>query len=392
MKFKASKIFVQIAKAVNEKYRFISLCGGSSSGKTYSIMQYVLIKALKEKIHISVVSQTLPHLKKGALLDFENVISSLKISYKKNISENYYKFGNGSKIEFFSVDKIGKARGPRRDILIVNEIDKVPEPIFTQLKIRTRKFTIVDYNPVGDFYIDEIEQQKDCKVIHSTYKDNPFLEQSIITDIENLKPRVENGIKKGNEYLWDVYGLGKKGIAKGAVYKNWRFCKSIPKNAKKLPYGLDFGFSEDPTAFIDVYYYNNAIYANELIYKKKLLITINKDRPEWHSIQSEFKRLGINKSDFIVADSAQPQSIQDLRLSGYNVIGTKKYAGSVQDGIKQVLKYPLFITENSVNLAFELRNYKYVEKNGVLINDVYRVNDHLLDALRYVIMAKNILW
>jgi len=347
--------------------------GGSSSGKTYSVLQLLLLKALTEDVLISVVSGTLPHLKRGAIRDFNNILEGCGLYNEKNINKTdlIYTFQRG-KIEFFSADDVTKLRGPRRDILFINECDKLMYNQYVQLAMRTKKEIYLDYNPVGDFWVNDIIGDSDVELIHSTYKDNPFLDDAIIKEIEKLEHKDKN--------LWRVYGLGLDGKIEGLVYTNWQECNSLPNDYSKRFFGMDFGYTNDPTALVEVREYNQGLWVKEHIYSTKLT---NQD------IGIELKRLGIDNRVEIFADSAEPKSIVEINRMGFNVKATVKGKDSILNGINKVKQHDMFVTSDSKNLITELNNYKWTEdREGKPMNNPVDKFNHALDALRYSIMMK----
>lgn len=345
--------------------------GGSSSGKTYSILQLLLIKALTQDILISVVSGTLPHLKRGAIRDFNNILESLNVYNEKNINKTDLIYSFRGRIEFFSADDVTKLRGPRRDILFINECDKLTHNQYVQLAMRTKDEIFLDYNPIGDFWINKIINDSDVELIHSTYKDNPYLDNNIIKEIEKLQHQDAN--------LWRVYGLGLDGRIEGLIYPNWNSCDELPDDTKCF-YGLDFGYSNDPTALVKVVEYDSQLWIKEMIYEHRLT---NQD------ISNKMIALGINKRDQIFADSAEPKSIEEIRRMGWNIQPSVKGKDSINNGINKVKQHSLNVTKDSMFIIKELNNYKWMEdRDGNDINKPIDSFNHALDALRYAITMK----
>lgn len=340
--------------------------GGTSSGKTYAILQLLLTIALSEKVHISVCSLAMPHLKKGAIKDWIDILTNAGV-YKElnhNKTDNTFQI-NSSKVEFFSLDMPGKARGPRRDILFVNEANLIPYETFQQLLLRTRRKVYIDYNPADEFHwiYDKIIPRDDVTFIQSTYLDNPFLDEQVRREIERLKDTDEN--------LWQVYGLGNRGTSRATIYTHWQLCDVIPPYGEDI-YGLDFGFN-NPTALLHLKIYDGAIYAEEMLYRTNMT---NNDL-----LQLLPEKIIPNRQSQIFADAAEPQRIEEIRRAGYNIKPADK---SVKDGIDRLRRTPLYISKSSANLIKEIKSYKYVEDtNGKIMDTPVKINDHAMDALRY---------
>ena len=349
--------------------RIRGVCGGTSAGKTISILQILISKAQKDKrpTLTSVVSESFPHLKKGAMRDFKNIMQ--EHGYWKesawNATDSIYTFETGSKIEFFSADQPSKVRGPRRDRLFINECNNVAYEAFDQLEVRTNIEIWLDWNPTNEFwfYTEVLGQRDDTEMITVTYKDNEGLPETIIQSIENRKDRKQ---------WWQVYGLGQLGEIEGRIYKGWRIIDEIPHEARLEGYGLDFGYSNDPTAIIAVYYYNGGYVLDEVLYRK--------------GMSNQQIASFMNNLDFgvIVADSAEPKSIDELKLYGLSIVAAKKGAGSILQGINYVQEQSISVTKQSINLIKEYRNYLWqTDKDGKTVNIPEGGFDHALDAVRY---------
>lgn len=319
---------------------------------------------------MTVVAESVPHLKLGAIRDFKSIMQNNGYwdDSKWNASNFTYSFKNGSILEFISFDKFGKAHGPRRDILFVNEANNLEYDIVDQLITRTKKIIWLDWNPTSEFwfYTDMLNNRDDIDFITLTYKDClNALDQSIIDEIES---------HKNNKNWWQVYGLGQLGEIEGRIYKNWALIDEIPKEARLERYGLDFGYSNDPTAIVAIYYYNGGWIFDERCYKKGMS---NKD------IVDTIKQMD---DKMVVADSAEPKSIDEIKSYGINIQPCKKGRDSVRQGIQLVQDQPISVTKRSVNLIKEYRNYLWAtDKNGKFIkpNEPCKGWDHLLDAIRY---------
>lgn len=349
--------------------RIRGVSGGTSASKTISILLWCIQRAqTNENELISVVSETFPHLKRGAMRDFLNIME--EHGYFKdsewNKTDFIYSFSTGSKIEFFSADQPGKVRGPRRDILFINEANNISYEIFTQLEVRTKKIIWLDWNPINEFwwYTDVLPTQ-DVDFLTLTYLDNEGLAKEIVQAIE---------ARKGNKAWWKVYGEGKLGDVEGKIYRDWILIDEIPHEARLERRGLDFGYSNDPSALVSIYYYNGGYILNEELYQKGMT---NKQ------IADTILNLEIPQA-LVIADSAEPKSIDELKLYGVNVIPTVKGRDSVTQGIQFVQDQRISVTKHSVNLMKEYRNYLWeTDKDGRVINEPIGIFNHAMDAIRY---------
>ena len=354
--------------------------GGTSSSKTYSILQLLSIIAekSKEKYIISVVSESFPHLQKGAIRDFKKIMGERFQENSWNRTNSVYTFPSGSLIEFFSVDDPSKSRGPRRDILFINECNNVPYETFDQLDIRTNKFTFLDYNPVSEFWIHEkaIINNPENEYIHSTYLDaKDFLPVEIVKAIESHRERDPN--------WWRVFGLGEVGKLEGLVHPNFQIVDSIPDGNFIEFYGLDFGFSSDPTALVKCIAAGDELLCDLLIYEKGLTN---------QQIAARMESLGVRKRyDEIYADCAEPKSIHEIALYGYNIKQAPKGPDSVLSGIQKVNQFRQYWTKRSIEAIKEQRNYRYIEdSSGKMTNKPMDDFNHAMDARRYAIFSKSL--
>lgn len=349
--------------------------GGTSSGKTYSIiLALVTYLSQNQNLTCSVVSCTFPHLKRGAIRDFAGITGAIGGLQKWNQTDCVGQI-NGNTIEFFSADNDGKVRGGKRDILFINEANLINYERYRQLSIRTGKTVIIDFNPVSEFWLhtDVIPAASANDMIfrRTTYRDNPRVPEKIIREIEALKIT--------NEQLYRVYGLGLTGNVTGLVFPSFTLVDSFPAEAKKQCYGLDFGFTNDPTAIIRIGFLSGNLYLDEVVYDYGLT---NPD------ISERMKQAGINKRDEIVADAAEPKSIEELRRMGWNIRpGTKR---EINYGIDIMKRYPLCVTKRSLSLAKELRNYSWrVDSAGRSLNVPIDAFNHGIDSARYAVIEKS---
>jgi len=360
--------------------------GGTSAGKTYSILQLLIVLAQKseEALLISVVSESMPHLKRGAMRDFIQILSEEGVYSENNHNktDNTYKIGK-SVIEFFSADQPDKLRGARRDVLFINECNNLSHEAYNQLEVRTKKIIFLDYNPTTEFWVhDDVLKQEDSSFVIVTYADNCELDQTIIKSIEKRKPRYNENkeLIGGDPNWWRVYGEGQVGVYEGLVFQDYEVVDGVPNATKLIGYGLDFGYTNDPTALCALYEIEDEIYIDELIYEKGL---VNDD------IADRMENLGIDRVDEVIADCAEPKSIEELCRRGLNVKPAKKGKDSIKFGIDLIKQFNLKITKNSTNLIKELRNYHWIEdKNGKSLNKPVDDWNHMIDAARYLMMAK----
>lgn len=347
--------------------------GGSGSGKTYSVLQLLIFEiAMREtgKI-ISIVRETFAELRTTAMRDFFRILESNDLYEPKNHnkSENTYRL-NGNTFEFIGMDKAHKKRGARRDYLYVNEATGLRIEDWIQLMIRTRKKIIIDYNPsfTEHEWIDAVIARPDCRFIHSTYKDNlAFLSEGEINEIEHLT--------KVSYFHEQVYKYGKRAVVEGQIFR-YTLIDEVPKDVRYTWFGMDFGFTQDPTTVIQVSRQGDILYLRERIYKRGLT---NPD------IVNETKANGIPLTTQIVADSAEPKSIEELNRMGMNVIGAVKSPDSVRFSISTLQKFTIMITKDSPNMRKEADNYIWKRnRDGVWLNEPIDAFDHCWDAVRYV--------
>jgi len=363
------------------KKRIRIVQGGTSSSKTFSIIPLLIHYAsLNPGSEISIVSESIPHLKRGALKDFKKIMQWTD-NYKDerlNKSNLKYTFANNSYIEFFSVDQPDKLRGARRDILFINEANNVSFEAYDQLAVRTKKFIYIDYNPTSEFWAHtELLQDQDADFVILTYKDNEALDDAIVKEIEKAKEKAKTS--KYWENWWNVYGLGKVGSLEGVVFQNWDETMQVPGDAKLLGGGMDFGYTNDPTAYIQCYKLNNTLIFDEVIYRTGLLNSDIKDLLRSNNV-------GMTA---IYADSAEPKSIAEIRRYGFNIKGADKGRDSVLYGINILQQHHFLVTKRSTNLIKELRNYTWdTSKTGEKLNKPVDAFNHAIDAIRYFAMMQ----
>ncbi len=365
---------------LNSKAGIVVNQGGTSSGKTYSILQAICSIAISEaKRTITVAGQDIPNLKVGAIRDMETIIDGspeLQALLLKpfNKTERTFSFKSGSIVEFKSYDDSQDAKSGKRDYLFLNEANGISFDVFSELHLRTRIRTFIDYNPNATFWVHEKVIGLDgTELIISDHRHNPFLEQSQRDKIERLK-QIDTD-------LWKVYARGMTGKIEGLVFRNWKLCEGIPEGAKFIGIGLDFGFTNDPTAAVEVYEQNGELWINEVLYSNGLT---NQD------ICNRLAGEGIPRNRGIIADSAEPKSIEEIKRLGWTIEPAAKGPDSINISIGVLKNRVLNITKCSTNLRKELMNYKWkVDRaTGNPTNEPVDYYNHALDALRYVALNR----
>lgn len=367
-----TKVYYAIRDALRRPdVRYVNSEGGTRSSKTFSALQ-VLIEIAKgcKGLIISVVSETFPHLKRGAIRDFKEILADEWQEKAWNKSSAIYAFDSGSIIEFFSADQPGKVHGPARDILFINEANHISYDTARQLFVRTRLFVMFDYNPTHAFWAhEEIAPRNNCVSIHSTYKDNDYLTPFQIAEIES---------NKGDENWWRVYGEGKVGQLEGLIFPDFDLVDALPPaDGLREVYGMDFGFTNDPStlAHILIDTGRKEIWTQEIFYATGMLNS---------AMAAAMEEAGVPKrSTMIFADCAEPKTIAELAGYGYNVRPCYKATRKAEQ--LQIMKgYRLKVTKDSLNAIRELRNYCWMQdKDGHWLNEPQEYGDHFCDALRY---------
>jgi phage terminase large subunit len=353
--------------------------GGTSAGKTFGILPLLIDKAITEpNLEISVVSESIPHLRRGALKDFLKILLMLN-RYRDsqfNKSTLKYTFTNGSYIEFFSVDQPDKLRGARRNILYINEANNIPFDAYNQLAIRTSGDIWIDYNPTNEFWAHKqvlIDDDAELEVL--TYKDNEALSNTIVKEIEKAREKAKTSTYWDN--WWKVYGLGQVGSLEGVCITDWREM-DLPPEARLLCAGMDWGYSNDPSSLILLYKWNNAYIFDEVFYQKGLLNSEISNLLKTHNVKT-----------IIYADSAEPKSIAELQSYGHQILPVSKGRDSIVYGINLINQNEVYVTSRSKNLINELRNYIWLtDKEGNKMNKPISAYDHAIDAMRYALTSQ----
>lgn len=355
---------------LNTDKKIIVEQGGTRSGKTYNILMYLIFYYCPNNRNktITICRKTFPSLRASVMRDFISILQEHKMyseeAHNKSSSE-YILYGN--LIEFISLDQPQKVRGRKRDLLFINEANELFWEDWQQLLFRTQEKVILDYNPSDEYHwiYDKVIPREDCAFFRTTYLDNPFLGDSIKQEIERLK--------ETDEQYWQIYGLGIKGITKSTIFR-YIEVNEVPEQAKFLSYGMDFGYTNDPTTLIGIWIDGYNLYAKEYLYRTMMTTT---------DINKFLTGLNIER-ELIWADSAEVRLIDELRRMGWNIRPSIKGRDSVNAGIDLLKRYKIHLTKESNNAIQEFRNYKWQEdRNGKMINKPIDSHNHLVDALRY---------
>lgn len=373
MKIQVTNIYSHLSYAVSSGYTTISAQGSSRSSKTYNILIWLIIYLLEHPFYdLSIVRSSLPALKGSVFRDCIEILQKLNIYDPRqlNKTEMVYTLPNGSFIEFFSTDSEQKIRGRKRKLLYANEANELLFLEWQQLKMRTTVLSIIDYNPSfsEDHWICDVNNDQRTYHFISTYKDNPFLEQTVIDEIESLQTK--------NNSLWQIYGLGLQSMVEGIVFPKIELVDDFPEHAKKQAIGIDFGYTNDPTAIVRCGIVDDCLYLDEICYQTHMLA---KD------IIEVLKDYDLD----VMAESADPRLIQEISNAGILIYPVDKFQGSIIAGINKIQEYTIKITRRSFNGIKESKNYTYTQnKDGKWINKPIDKWNHFWDASRYYVLGK----
>jgi phage terminase large subunit len=361
-------------RKIRKLERFVKgIQGGTSAGKTYAIIPILCDIATKNPLsEISIVAESIPHLKRGAMKDFKKIMveTGRFDDNRWNASDFKYTFANGSQIEFFSADNDAKLRGARRDYLYMNECNNMTFHSYTELASRTKQGVYLDWNPTNTFWFhNELLNDEDVDFLTINYTDNEACPESALNFILKAKEKAEQGNAFWQNW-YKVYGLGEIGNLEGVIFNNWKQIDKIPDEAKLLGIGCDFGYTNDPTALIEVYTYNGKRYVNELVYRSGML-------------NSDIAKI-LPKGVIVYADSSEPKSIEEIKRYGILIKGVTKGKDSIKYGIDVMQQQEYYVTSQSANLIKELRSYSWdKDKEGKKLNKPIEYFNHAIDALRY---------
>ena len=355
---------------VNSNKKIIVEQGGTRSGKTYNILLWIIFEYCthnKNKI-ITICRRAYPSLRATVLRDFLEILNKNKmyseLFHNKSNSE-YNLFGN--LIEFIALDQSQKIRGRKRDLLFINEANELYYEDWQQLIFRTQERIVIDFNPSDEYHwiYDKVLPRADCDFYKTTYLDNPFVEDAIKQEIERLKDT--------DEQYWQIYGLGERAASRSTIFK-YIEVDIIPYNAKLIAYGMDFGYSNDPSTLVSVYTLEHNLYIKEHLYRTQMTTNdIN-----------EFLKKELLSNNPIYADSSEPRLIRELRTMGHNIFPSMKGRDSINAGIDLLKRYKIHILSSSNNAIQEFRNYKWREdKSGRLTNVPEDKHNHIIDPTRY---------
>lgn len=365
-KIETNKVFGHLLRSDK---KIIVEQGGTRSGKTYNILLWIIFQYSDKNTDktITICRKSFPSLRASVMRDFFDILREHELyreGYHNKSNHEYYL--NGNLVEFISLDQPQKIRGRKRNLLYINEANELFFEDWQQLIFRTDGRIILDYNPSDSFHwiYDKVITRDDCDFHQTTYKDNPFLNKSIVNEIERLRGTDDD--------YWRIYGLGERGASRATVFQ---YQVAEEPKGQLISLGLDFGFTNDPTSLVKVYKDGDNLYIQELLYHTNLT---NQD------ISDKFNELGLTRFDEIWADSAEPKSIEELHRMGWNVKPTAKGADSIMAGIDILKRHKIFVTKESKNALREFQNYKWQEdKNGNLLNRPIDAFNHAIDATRY---------
>lgn len=365
LKIKTNKVFHSLQIAAK---KIVAHQGGTRSGKTYNILLWIILDYCQQNTGktVTICRNTFPALRATVMRDFFEILKKHSIyseQYHNKTNSEYNLFGN--LIEFISLDQPQKVRGRKRDLLFCNEANELTYEQWNQLLFRTKARIIIDFNPSDEYHFiyDKILTREDCDFYITTYKDNPFLEPTLVEEIERLK--------ETDEQYWQIYGLGLRGISKATIFSFTEGKR--PDDAELVGYGMDIGYSVDPSSLVEVYKKDYTLYCRELLYRTMMTTA------DIHKFLKEQ-----NLQDYLYIDSAEPRLIEELRRMGNKVRPTLKGQDSIRAGIDLLKRYKLVLDPHSNNLIREMRNYKWQEdRTGKLLNKPVAANDHAIDSLRY---------
>jgi len=369
-KIKTTNVF---HKAYNSETRITCLQGGTRSSKSYSLAQLFIVKCLEDtgKTY-TICRKTLPALKATAYRDMLQILKELDLYTEENHNKSELSYQlNGNLLEFISVDQSQKIRGRKRNYLWLNEANEFTYEDWQQLILRTTEKIYLDYNPSDPYswIYDKVIVRDDCTFIKSTYKANPFLDEDTVAEIERLRDLDPD--------YWQVYGLGEIGSVQTMIFRKFELVDEV--QGRLIGYGLDFGFTNSPSALVAVYQSDDNLYIKEMLYEKRLTNT---------DLANKLREFRIDRQSEIIGDSAEPKTIEEIYRQGFNIKPAKKGAG-IHLGIDIMRRYKLHITKDSLNAIKEFRGYKWAtDKNGDVLNTPVKVNDHLVDAVRYLCLNK----
>jgi len=392
-----SVVYHKILTAHVNNIRYIVNVGSSRSTKTWSILQHIIVRCLESQkpLEVLIIRCKRTWLTATILKDFIKLMTDVyKIWDDENFNKNQliYKL-NKSTITFIGLDQDAgkqKAHGMKSDISYFNECIQIDKDSVNQILLRNTGQIFFDFNPscsANHYIFTDILRREKSILIHSTYKDNPFLEPEVVAEIESREPTPEN-IARGSadETLWKIYGLGVRALVKGRIYPLVKMVEMMPRDVEYFSYGLDFGFTNHPTACVAVGIKGGDLYVDEIFYERGLVDLINPQNPSIRSIEGELVRASVSKRKPIAADDAEPKAIQNLKNNGWNIHKANK--GSVLNGITSVKRFNIHVTERSLNIINEFENYKWAEdENENTINEVVKAFDHAMDAMRYATIS-----
>lgn len=366
-KIQTNKVYKHLS---NSTKKIVVEQGGTRSGKTYNIILWIIFNycTTKNDKVVTVCRKSFPSLRATVMRDFMSILENYNIydeKYHNKSNSEYHLFGN--LIEFISLDQPQKIRGRKRDLLFINEGNELYFEDWQQLVFRTQDRIVVDFNPSDEYHwlYDKVIPRDDCDFFKTTYLDNPFIEKSIILEIERLRDT--------DEQYWQIYGLGERAASLSTVFR-YAEVSNIPEEADLIAYGMDFGYTNDPTTLVSVYIEGHNLYVKEHLYQTQMTTNdINVFLKEEHLLNNP-----------IYADSAEPRLIKELRSMGHNIFPSLKGRDSINAGIDLLKRYKIHILSTSTNAISEFRNYKWKEdKTGLLTNNPIDMHNHIIDPCRY---------